>query len=493
MKKTFLILSILIAFILQINANDIYLNYCTMNGVNGINYNPCESIIINPSQMHYTLKGYPNTTIGGTLYDYNSLSNGCIFHFLVEGDYEIIIFDDINNTTTRNIIHVRAQQPVMYSCIEEVSLGCNEAFDPNTVLFDCPCFSNIALSGVTFSNWIISQTANGEIYNRTAYDPLNCRQCDMQINVTKTPIDVFECVKNIEVPCGELYDINSTQFDCIACGELPNNQLNPIVWNLEVIGTSQKYTYSKFDPIACRQCNYTINLTQKPTTAEYYFDIATINEVDLKDLFPCGNSLIPGLVIKHTQLYEVQTSIGLFQSLVNPSDINYFSDPIINSIQPQKIVVDLIPTDGSPKLYNITMYLTHYYEITTPWGCVCTVKIHFYDSRYPRLANPNPTNNSSNNESITVINIKDLENNINIYPNPFTDKINIDYNLLNNTDVNINILNANGEIVKTDRIINASKGNNTYSLNLESLPNGLFIINMKGENFSATQKINHIK
>ena len=476
---------------MQTYASDIYLNYCNMNGVNGINYNPCELAVIDPSQMHYTLKGYPNTTIGGTLYDYNSLSGGCITHFLLEGDYEVIYFDHINNTSTRNVIHVRAQQPIMYSCIEEVSLGCNEVFDPNTVLFDCPCFSNTAVSGVTFSNWIISQTPYGEIYNRTVYDLLNCRQCDLQINVTKTPIDVFECVKNIEVPCGELYDINSTQFDCIACGELPNNPINPIVWNLEVNGTSQKYTYSKFDPITCRQCNYTINLTQTPTTAEYYFDIATTNEVDLKNLFPCGNSLVPGLIIKHTRIYEAITNYGY---IISTDGTDYINDPIISTTQPGPLKLELHNVSAGTYYFpTLILNLVHYYEITTPWGCVCTVKIHFYDSRSPRLANPSPINNTPSNESITEISIKDIENNINIYPNPFSDKISIDYNLLNNTDININVLNANGEIVKTDKIINASKGDNTYSLNLESLPNGLFIINLEGDNFSSTQKINHIK
>ena len=82
----------------------------------------------------------------------------------------------------------------------------------------------------------------------------------------------------------------------------------------------------------------------------------------------------------------------------------------------------------------------------------------------------NPINNIDNNQ----------ENIIQIYPNPSNGNIHIN---LNEEKATLSILNTNGKIVLKKEL------NQSLTLNLSDLNEGLFLINLNGENFNISKKI----
>lgn len=458
-----------------VDKDPIYLTYCEMMGNNGKWYDVCAHIPMPTGDFHYTLFGYPNEMVGGQRYNYNSATyarehggNGCITHFLLEGTYEIVVYNDDDCIQEHYLVHVSPQTPASFACRETVNLGCNETFDPNNVIFNCPC---VYSTNVDYTPWAIMQTGpNTELWTRTAYDWINCQECVLEILVNKTPLDEFYCTKDITINCEEDFNINTVQFDCPGC---PNPATYPVVtedW-IAIPGVSTNITIYKksiLDPIQCKRCNYTVNLTKLPITREYLIDVTHLTQINLND-YLCNSLMLPGTNITHYVMGGM------------PIIREQFRETLTSPLYSRFYIIDR-------ELRNTEV---HYFEVMLENGCICKIKIVFYDTwtGVGRMANPNENNSENKIIDNSIID----KNKFLIYPNPFSDKITIDYNLVINSDININILNTNGEIVKSEKIINVSKGNNSYTLNLESLPNGLFVIKMEGENFSATQKINHIK
>ena len=452
-----------------IDKDPIYLTYCEMMGNNGKWYDVCAHIPMPTGDFHYTLFGFPSEMVGGQRYNYNSATyardhggNGCITHFLLQGTYEIVVYNDDDCIQEHYIVHVSPQTPASFACRETVNLGCNETFDPNSVIFNCPC---VYSTNVDYTPWAIMQTGpNTEIWTRTAYDWINCQECVLEILVNKTPLDEFNCTKDITINCEEDFNINTVQFDCPGC---PNPATYPTAtedW-ISTPGLTPNitiYTKSIFDPIQCKRCNFTVNVTRSIAYAEYSFwDRDIPYDINLAMYSPCASLMTPGTPIIH----YVNNRYGgeIFREVVTNPNFHF--------------------TRG-------LLYEVHYFEIILPNGCICKIKITLENHTVGthKMANPNNSNSAN-----TLDEVESIATGLKIFPNPFSDKITIDYNLVKNSDININILNANGEIVKSEKIVNVSKGNNSYSLNLESLPNGLFVIKMVGDNFSASQKINHIK
>ncbi len=86
-----------------------------------------------------------------------------------------------------------------------------------------------------------------------------------------------------------------------------------------------------------------------------------------------------------------------------------------------------------------------------------------------------------------------IGNNINFFPNPFKNNINIEFFLNESTDIEIKLYNVHGQEVKTiinDRI---PKGKNIMTCQRLDLQNGIYLIRIKSNNQVVIKKILHLK
>ncbi|PWH81886.1 S8 family serine peptidase [Brumimicrobium oceani] len=73
---------------------------------------------------------------------------------------------------------------------------------------------------------------------------------------------------------------------------------------------------------------------------------------------------------------------------------------------------------------------------------------------------------------------ENLESGVNIYPNPSDDQITIDYNLSENTDVRLEILDATGRQIATHVMENQSNGKQSLTVSVSHLSKGIYICNL---------------
>jgi len=72
-----------------------------------------------------------------------------------------------------------------------------------------------------------------------------------------------------------------------------------------------------------------------------------------------------------------------------------------------------------------------------------------------------------------------MENSLEVYPNPASDYVNINMNLIENTTALVKVINISGQVVfEYPEYINLYKGKNSILLNTENYSNGLYIIQL---------------
>ncbi|MEX1192399.1 MAG: S8 family serine peptidase [Brumimicrobium sp.] len=91
--------------------------------------------------------------------------------------------------------------------------------------------------------------------------------------------------------------------------------------------------------------------------------------------------------------------------------------------------------------------------------------------------------------STASVDEENLEEGINIYPNPSDDQITIDYNLSENTDVHLEILDATGRKIATHEMQNQSVGKQSLTVSVSHLSNGIYICNLNIGNDQISRKI----
>lgn len=79
-------------------------------------------------------------------------------------------------------------------------------------------------------------------------------------------------------------------------------------------------------------------------------------------------------------------------------------------------------------------------------------------------------------------------NDINVFPNPTTGKVNINLDASNQSDIDVLVTDIVGKEVFKDKF-NSVSGNNIYSINLSHLPEGLYLIKIISNNNSFTRRI----
>ncbi|OFX26802.1 MAG: hypothetical protein A2033_05645 [Bacteroidetes bacterium GWA2_31_9] len=79
--------------------------------------------------------------------------------------------------------------------------------------------------------------------------------------------------------------------------------------------------------------------------------------------------------------------------------------------------------------------------------------------------------------SVSKYELKDFS--VNLYPVPFENRLNIDFSLNTNSDVNIELFDITGKKIESLMTQNLSKGNYSNSYQLENIINGIYFIKMK--------------
>ena len=77
----------------------------------------------------------------------------------------------------------------------------------------------------------------------------------------------------------------------------------------------------------------------------------------------------------------------------------------------------------------------------------------------------------------------------NVFPNPFTNKVFVEFELLQNSDIEISIFNLLGIKVASKESPKLSAGNHILELEVLNAPQGEYIIQVKTERATITKKI----
>ncbi len=98
--------------------------------------------------------------------------------------------------------------------------------------------------------------------------------------------------------------------------------------------------------------------------------------------------------------------------------------------------------------------------------------------------------NSAFTYSNTVIVKKDIGNNepVFVYPNPFKDKLNIDFAALAKGEITVQIIDISGKIIENKKV-EVLPGNNSILFETNHLVNGVYMMNIVGEGLNKTLKL----
>lgn len=87
---------------------------------------------------------------------------------------------------------------------------------------------------------------------------------------------------------------------------------------------------------------------------------------------------------------------------------------------------------------------------------------------------------------VNVPEVVELEASVNVYPNPATDKLNIDFGDYFIKDINIEMYDVVGKKVSSQEI---NETNNIFELDLENCNNGFYLVNITVNGFQVTKKV----
>lgn len=82
-----------------------------------------------------------------------------------------------------------------------------------------------------------------------------------------------------------------------------------------------------------------------------------------------------------------------------------------------------------------------------------------------------------------------LLSSVNVYPNPAVDKVNLDFNLSSESAIEVSITDLAGKVVYTNNLGNKTAGTHTLSLNTSELSNGVYVVSIRGDKGTSTQKL----
>ncbi|MFT5293521.1 MAG: hypothetical protein ACI888_000920, partial [Flavobacteriales bacterium] len=81
------------------------------------------------------------------------------------------------------------------------------------------------------------------------------------------------------------------------------------------------------------------------------------------------------------------------------------------------------------------------------------------------------------------------DKNLLIFPNPASDLVNLEVNLIEGKKLSLDIYNISGQLVFTEDLGFVSNGSQIATVYIGSLNSGNYIMNVRGEGYSETGKL----
>lgn len=156
--------------------------------------------------------------------------------------------------------------------------------------------------------------------------------------------------------------------------------------------------------------------------------------------------------------------------LWSPNNLTYSLTGITsNLIKVTEVVPNMLINNGDSAIFNTNTYTVNAgtYHFTTL-------------STLPILVEEATT---------TSIQVNNLEESINIYPNPTNSKIKINFPAFQASNINIQIVDVLGNIILTQNMGNLKQGDNIASVDLSNVNNGLYLCKIIIDNQSIINKI----
>jgi PKD repeat protein len=94
-----------------------------------------------------------------------------------------------------------------------------------------------------------------------------------------------------------------------------------------------------------------------------------------------------------------------------------------------------------------------------------------------------------NLDAVLGVSELDLVRDFNIYPNPFNNEANVEFNLLKASDINVQMFDMVGKLLKSDRYKNMAEGNHVLSLDASGLATGVYTVKLKVAGTELTRKV----
>ena len=75
-----------------------------------------------------------------------------------------------------------------------------------------------------------------------------------------------------------------------------------------------------------------------------------------------------------------------------------------------------------------------------------------------------------------------------VFPNPFTDEINLSMHLVSDTDIQLSVFSVTGQLSYSKTFLNCTSGKNSFVLKPD-LPMGMYLLQIKGNKGQTSRKI----
>src|SRR5690606_18827087 len=90
---------------------------------------------------------------------------------------------------------------------------------------------------------------------------------------------------------------------------------------------------------------------------------------------------------------------------------------------------------------------------------------------------------------LSSIDENQLNESLNVYPNPAKDNVTLTFDLNKSEKINIEIYDVMGKLVYTEDLGTVLSGNTIKNLNISHLNSGLYLVNIQAGNTIAVKKI----
>jgi len=102
----------------------------------------------------------------------------------------------------------------------------------------------------------------------------------------------------------------------------------------------------------------------------------------------------------------------------------------------------------------------------------------------------NSISNASKEKLNTSVGVQELSNNVkfSMFPNPANESVTINVSLANSSSVSVNVTNMVGAVVYAEQV-NLKAGVNSKTISLQSLPNGIYTVNLVSGDVITTERL----